>query len=66
MLDLKHHYFAMKEEMSILSVSNDQPSFDDYVLRENKNIGNVKVQGSVDTTCSERHSFILHHLNDED
>ena len=66
-VNLKTSYVAIKEEMSCLSTSYDhQDSFDDNVLRENKNFGNVKLRNSLETSCSGRHSLFLSHTFDEE
>ena len=57
--NLKSSYVVMKEEMSCLSTIND--SFDDNVLRENKNFGNVRVKTSMESCSSDKNSFFLGH-----
>lgn len=65
---LRNHYANAKEEANCLSLSydNQMDSFDDNVLRENKNIGNVKIRGSLETTCSEQNSMFLSHTFEEE
>ncbi len=43
---LKTNYHSIKEDMNTLSLSYEHP-LEDTILRENKNIGNVKVRLSL-------------------
>jgi hypothetical protein len=53
--------------MGSLSLSYEQQdSFEDSVLRENKNFGNIKVRSSLETSCSDRHSLFLSHTFEEE
>ena len=62
--NLKSSYVVMKEEMSCLSTIND--SFEDNILRENKNFSNVKVKTSMESFSSDKNSFFLSHTFDEE